>query len=476
MAVINRNKQDNNYLNYLTRVVNDGGTYERVPLYQYQDQYNKLMAYNPYMILFPSSKKNGVVYNILPNTGSMDNTFTRSSSGSYIDSNGLVQVVRNNEPRLQYIGSEFKGLLIEPSSTNLILRSEEFDDPYWTVFGTLNQRLANQTIAPNNTLTADLLEFPGTGQNLLRRTGITINNTSSYAISLYVKNNTFTQSVSTLGLVLNNNRLSPNSFSIRGVVNFQNESLSLFSTTNNGTGLSGSISGSLLKLSNGWYRIQVVGSTGTNASSSVSSFEIGTVNQTGSCFIWGAQLESSSIQYITPSSYIPTTTTISTRRFDNPQTPILNLGINSWSIFFEIEYESNPQQQSGDINGFSGGNYIWYFRRLNAISVNFWNQNNQQNLGSFLYAANSIRKFRGIITFDNNSGTINTYVNGTRCGIDVIPTSVQPYRNFLNASGSAVNFSKASLAGGFDSPHYLKQFAIYNYTLNPQSAQFLTTY
>jgi hypothetical protein len=80
------------------------------------------------------------------------------------------------------------------------------------------------------------------------------------------------------------------------------------------------------------------------------------------------------------------------------------------------------------------------------------------------------------MTFDNTTGVINTYVNGSRCGINTIPTSVEPYRNFLNNSGSIFNLSKSNLVNQIDSPHYFKALAIYNYTLDPQSAQFLTQF
>jgi hypothetical protein len=475
MAVNTRNKQDTNYLNYLTRVINDEGTYEKVPLYQYVDQYNKLLAYNPTLLLYPSSKKNGTLYSVLPNNSSSNFTFTRASSGSFIDSNGNLQIVGNDEPRLVYsdFSKQYKGMLVESPSTNLLLRSEEFDNGYWTIYGLLNERLANQTLAPNNTLTADLLGFNGVDLNLLRRTSIPISSSTGYAISLFVKNNTFTQNAGTITVTLNNNIIAPNNFTIGSTINFVNETIQVQSSGIQITGITGSASGSLTKLSNGWYRIGVSAITGISASSAVGSFEIGTTNQSGSCFIWGAQLESS--RFLTPvTSYIPTSATTITRIVDNPTLPNLNLGVTSWSIFFEIEYDGDYIAQSGDVNGFTGPNYIWYFRRFNNQQVNFWNQKNQQNLGSFGYTANTIKKFRGIMTYDDTNNFINTYINGARCGTNITPTVIQPYRDFLNNSGSSITFRKVGLSGGIDSSTFIKNLAIYNYVLDSQSSQFLT--
>lgn len=53
-------------------------------------------------------------------------TFTRASSATYIDANGILQTASSNEPRLTA-----DGLLMEPAGTNLLTYSDDFSQGYW---------------------------------------------------------------------------------------------------------------------------------------------------------------------------------------------------------------------------------------------------------------------------------------------------------------------------------------------------------
>jgi hypothetical protein len=83
-------------------------------------------------------------------------TFTRASTGTYLDSDGLLKTATTNVPRIEYdINGNRKGLLIEEARTNLVLYSEDFANAAWlksnaTVDG-------NIVIAPNGTLTGSLI-------------------------------------------------------------------------------------------------------------------------------------------------------------------------------------------------------------------------------------------------------------------------------------------------------------------------------
>ena len=55
-------------------------------------------------------------------------TFTRSTTATYIDSDGLLKVAAINTPRRQWDSANRRwGYVGEPGRTNLLLRSEEFD-------------------------------------------------------------------------------------------------------------------------------------------------------------------------------------------------------------------------------------------------------------------------------------------------------------------------------------------------------------
>jgi hypothetical protein len=193
-------------------------------------------------------------------TGSNLVTFTRASSGTFVDSAGVLQT----------------------AVTNLLLRSEEFDDTgvWGNSVGTIT-RNANTEIAPNGTLTADNLVFAAADNSVAQ--AVTIVSGVSYAVSLWIKG--------TAGQTI---RFTSNS--IPG--------------------------GSNVTLTGDWVRYSFVGvSTGTSATLNISTFGGVTARN---IYLWGAQLEQSS----TVGEYIPTTSTInSAPRFDHNPTTGESLGL-----------------------------------------------------------------------------------------------------------------------------------------------------
>ncbi len=96
-------------------------------------------------------------------------TCLKQSQGAGI-ANGDLTTCYTGVPRVTYggdggTGSPGLGLLSEEARTNSCLRSEEFDNASWTLFG-LNAAppvvTANQAIAPDGTLTADRVQFAAT--------------------------------------------------------------------------------------------------------------------------------------------------------------------------------------------------------------------------------------------------------------------------------------------------------------------------
>ncbi len=95
-----------------------------------------------------------------------DFDFTRNSSATRVNAQGLVEDVGNNLPRINYTNFDYENgeivpysgegsLLLEPSRTNNLNYSEQFDNAYWVNNGvTIN---SNQIISPDGNLNADLL-------------------------------------------------------------------------------------------------------------------------------------------------------------------------------------------------------------------------------------------------------------------------------------------------------------------------------
>jgi len=61
--------------------------------------------------------------------------FTRSTSATRVNKEGLIEVVTNDRPRIDYTDTSDGVLLLEKAATNLIAFSEAFDNSYWTKLG-----------------------------------------------------------------------------------------------------------------------------------------------------------------------------------------------------------------------------------------------------------------------------------------------------------------------------------------------------
>ena len=218
-------------------------------------------------------------------------TFTRASSGTYVDSQGVIRT----------------------AVTNVQLRSEEFDNANYTRTGILafgSGSVANAITAPNGTVTADLItEDTSTGRHRLLPIGQAVVSGLSYTYSVYAKS-------TNRNLFLNCDAL----FNARAAFNLQTGAV----TTGNGSAV-------ITPVGDDWYRCSV---TGTASSTKTDSFYIqiqtGTTDAnyigdgTSGIYIWGAQLEQSS----TVGEYIPTTSTInSAPRFDHNPTTGESLGL-----------------------------------------------------------------------------------------------------------------------------------------------------
>jgi hypothetical protein len=218
-------------------------------------------------------------------------TFTRASSGTFVGSDGLIKT----------------------ATTNLLLRSEEFDDAFWTK--TNATITTNNTASPAGTVTADkLVETSATGFHRFFNNTTNIAASTVYTLSVYAK-------------ASERNSL---------IVDFR-DSLGVISaaTFNLANGTFVSTTGTahtITALPNGWYRLTVSATTSAShagAGTYVFAMTDGTSpsytgNGTSGLFLWGAQLEQSS----TVGEYIPTTSTInSAPRFDHNPTTGESLGL-----------------------------------------------------------------------------------------------------------------------------------------------------
>lgn len=250
---------------------------------------------------------------IKPNTiSTTDGSFTRASSGTYVNSTGYVNTASTNVPRFNYNPTTllYEGLMIEPAKTNLLTYSNNFDNAAWSKGNTTRViPHVEGIIAPDGSLSADKF-IEGTTTPTSPYFYIFENKTVSvettYTMSIYVKaaERTFC-----------NLRLDDNSVNT-GQCMF-NLTTGTF-TTPTKTGTVVDATATITAYNNGWYRISLK-CTWSIAPTTV-SFKLQLANSTptiaytgnglSGIYIWGAQLEAGTYGV---SSYINSTDSFSSR-------------------------------------------------------------------------------------------------------------------------------------------------------------------
>jgi len=126
-------------------------------------------------------------------------SFTRDSIATRVNKEGLIEVVGNNKPRIDYKDSAEGVFLLEKASTNLLTHSSELTNSSWvktnTGTGSAPSITSNYSISPDGTQNADRVIFNlngGTANGDISQVSVTIGSVSSasYTNSVYIKSNT----------------------------------------------------------------------------------------------------------------------------------------------------------------------------------------------------------------------------------------------------------------------------------------------
>jgi len=258
---------------------------------------------NDYFGFFATSSFTGSIDNVsVKEVRNADFTFDRNSTATRVNKEGLIETVAIDTPRLDYpfidgvVQSE-PSLLLEPTRTNSIPYSEDFDNSDWTK--TNVTVTADATIAPDGTLNASkLTENTGNGTHRISDTTIVSGTGVAYTQSVFAKSGGS-------GRYL---RMFRGSGTYNDAV-FDLENGTVVTTDGNNL-----ISVSIEEHSNGWYRCI---STYTTQFSNIATYyglqngitDSYTGDGTSHIYLWGAQLEQGSY----PTSYIPTSGSAVTR-------------------------------------------------------------------------------------------------------------------------------------------------------------------
>jgi hypothetical protein len=379
-------------------------------------------------------------------------TFTRTSTGTYTNKNGLVTIAPTDTPRFEhsYNGSnvESLGLLVEESRTNLVLRSNTFNT-YWSPVSAtcvFTQNATGPDGVANGAWTIDDQSTAGDGAGFEQTLTITPSASTNYCLSIFAKQGTatyfdfyaFFTGTSTKGTYFRYN-FSTDTISVSGA---------------DGGGITPTIYGKVT-YPNGWYRFYFVVNDANSGLNNALQYRIYPASRdtgvTGTTLFYGAQVELASFA----TSYIPTVASTVTRSADNAS--MTGTNFSSW-------YNSTAAT-GGTISvqarrGYSG-NFINY---PNLYRISDGTSNNQIlaygvdtstqftnypiSTGGVLqtdYAFTNISTtnlFKTIHTFATNSSTL--CVNGTLTTTDTSVTL--PSVNILTIGFSVGNFWNGTIS------------------------------
>lgn len=231
-------------------------------------------------------------------------SFTRASTGYALTQAGTLQSFASDVMR-----RTDRGLLIEPARTNLLLRSQDFENAGW--LKTYASVTADQAIAPDGTVTADKLVEDSTASNPHYISQV-ITTTAGATLSMSVDVQAAERSAISLQMFNGADR-------VRAAFNLATGAIG----DSFATGTASLAQHYIEALGGGRYRCVLVGVASTsatfvqcdiflaNAGDLAGRFYTG--DGTSGLYIWGAQVEAGT----GASSYIPTTSATATRAADS---------------------------------------------------------------------------------------------------------------------------------------------------------------
>ena len=245
------------------------------------------------IVLTPTAYSDGSLNTVLPTDGNGDFDFSRGSSATRVNEQGLIEDVASGIPRIDYTSGQ-GALLLEPQSTNLFPYSEDFSQ--WT---STKANLTLGAVSPSGELNATTITDDGSGGASgtvrIQSPNFDIIASTKYTFSAYVKANPNDQILVT---TRNDDALRGGTFNI---------------STLTFTPQQGTETGVLQSFGNGYYRIITTWTSGTDTRIAISiGFPNITLDGTNSFILWGAQAEALSFA----TSYIPTEGSAVTRSAD----------------------------------------------------------------------------------------------------------------------------------------------------------------
>ena len=322
--------------------------------------------------------------------------FTRASSATVVNKDGLIETVGSGEPRIDFSNDAKGALLLEPQRTNNFKQSNKFDTT-WQKSAAGVLVTPNQVGVGNSQNAWKLTEGTYNGEHFIRQTP---NIGGVVSISVYAKAGT-------------------NDFLyIRGVNSGSNRR-TWFNLSTGTVGTNQGISAEMISMGDGWYRCVMVLDHQTafeyyiavSNADGVSSYQ-GSNNY---IYIQNSQLEQGS--YAT--SYIPTSGSAVTRIAESCSQTVPSgiIGQTEGTLFFECTNKAllNNARYFGLSDGTSNNRIDIYQYSTNSIGIYVATSGNEQ-VSETSVTIPSSGAFKFALGYANNDYV--WYVNGVQIGTD----------------------------------------------------------
>ena len=350
--------------------------------------------------------------------------FTRASSATMLNRQGLIETVGSGKPRIDFTDNTDGHLLLEPSRTNIITHSEDFNQ--WTKLGTTFTITSNNQISPSGELNASTVNVTNNDNILYKSVSGLGSSTSNWNFTIYAKGSgTFDMNI----------RLNTST-----------------TTTETKT------------LTSSWQRFNV-SVTGTPTINSVESYI--QFNTSGTYYIWGAQTEAGS--YAT--SYIPTEGSSATRVAEvaNGAGNSTVFNDSEGVLYAELEafVDNDVSNRYISIANFANSNHINIQYRTSGDNFRIY----QNGVGSsnlvFIENLDVTDNLKIAVKYGASSSDYAVYINGVKKTLNA---------GFVATAMSGLSELKLLYGGGGNNFYgKVKDLKVYNTALTDTELQNLTS-